>query len=93
MDDNNIQVLLIRADINRLNKNPQKAIDDITKVILLSPLDFKNYIKRGESYHKLGQFHNAIADFSKATKILEYNPSRNLKDYIENQILAAIPSI
>jgi UDP-glucose 4-epimerase len=40
-----------------------------------------------------GEAQTTLADFSKATKILEYNPTRNLKDYIENQILATIPSI
>ena len=33
-----------------------------------------------------GEAQTTLADFSKATKILEYNPSRNLKDYIKNYL-------
>tara|TARA_B100000035_G_scaffold268837_1_gene242447 strand:+ start:1251 stop:2108 length:858 start_codon:yes stop_codon:yes gene_type:complete len=33
-----------------------------------------------------GEAQTTLADFSKATKILKYNPTRNLKDYIKNII-------
>ncbi|MCO6499285.1 MAG: tetratricopeptide repeat protein [Vicingus serpentipes] len=69
LEGDNIGVLLVRADIHMANKMPQKAVEDLSAIILDHPNDINYYLKRGAVYQDLAQHQNAIADFTKAISI------------------------
>lgn len=69
MDGENIHALLVRSEIHAANRNPQKAVNDISIIISFNPKDFKYFMLRGKMYQELGQSQNAIADYSKAISI------------------------
>lgn len=50
-------------------KSYSKAIDDITKAIVLNINNSEFYHKRGELFRNLHQFEYAVADFTKAIEL------------------------
>ncbi len=51
----------------------EKAIEGFSQAILNSPKDFKSYNFRGLSYVRLGEFSDALDDFTKALELNENN--------------------
>ena len=74
----------LKAEFFELGRGKNYSINEVADMYGTT----KTYIP-----NRPGEAQTTLADFSKATKILGYNPSRNLKDYIKNQILSIIPSI
>jgi len=74
IDKNNTQALLLRSDISLADNHPQKAIDDISIVIVNNPDSICYLTKRGNLFQKIGQYQNAVSDYTNAIKI-------NKKDY------------
>ena len=69
IEGDNVPVLLVRAEIHIANKMPQKAVEDLSKIILEHPNEIVYYLKRGSVYQDLAQHQNAVADFTKAISI------------------------
>jgi len=69
LEGDNVPVLLVRTAIHIANKTPQKAVEDLSKIILDYPNDISYYLKRGAVYQGLAQHQNAVADFTKAISI------------------------
>ena len=67
-DANNNDVYWARSLVYVAKKDYQNALNDITKVILVSPTVF-NHKLRGSIYFKLGQFQNAVNDYTQALKL------------------------
>jgi len=56
---------------------PQKALDDLNTCLLAEPWFPEAYVERGFCYQTMHDFPNAVAEFVKATKIME-NPDASL---------------
>ena len=69
IEGDNVPVLLVRAEIHIANKMPQKAVEDLSKIILEHPNEIVYYLKRGSVYQDLAQHQNAVADVTKAISI------------------------
>ncbi|MBK7668612.1 MAG: tetratricopeptide repeat protein [Sphingobacteriaceae bacterium] len=67
-DANSNDVFWARSMVYVAKKDYQNALNDITKVILISPTAF-NHKLRGSIYFKLGQFQNAVNDYTQALKL------------------------
>lgn len=65
MDDRNTDAYLVRSKIYVANLDYPKAIDDISKNILIAPNKPEFYYTRGLYYQQFNQHSNAINDFSK----------------------------
>jgi UDP-glucose 4-epimerase len=68
----------LKAEFFELGRGKNYSINEVADMYGTT----KTYIP-----NRPGEAQTTLADFSKATKILGYTPFRNLKDYIENQIL------
>jgi len=67
----------LRAEFFELGRGKNYSINEVADMYGTT----KTYIP-----NRPGEAQTTLADFSKATKILKYNPTRNLKDYIKNNI-------
>ena len=65
----------LRAEFFELGRGKNYSINEVADMYGTTKTHIPN---------RPGEAQTTLADFSKATKILEYNPSRNLKDYIKN---------
>ena len=61
----------LRATLYRILGEPQKAIDDVTAAIALSPVA-ENYKIRANAYRETGQYEKALVDY---TKLIELQPT------------------
>lgn len=64
-DDRNTGAYMMRSRVYKKNLDYPAAIDDISKNILIDPLDQSFYLVRGIYYQEFNQHTNAINDFSK----------------------------
>jgi len=74
----------LKAEFFELGRGKNYSINEVADMYGTT----KTYIP-----NRPGEAQTTLADFSKATKILGYTPFRNLKDYIENQILVTPSAI
>jgi len=63
------QLLADRSTYYLKNKQPEKAIADLTQVIALLPGEWTRYRSRGETYVVMGQYQKAVDDYNKAFEI------------------------
>lgn len=61
-----------RADLYLSKGEYDKAIEDYSVEVALSPMDVEVYYDRGTAYAKKGEFHKAMEDFR---KIVEIDPT------------------
>lgn len=72
--DSSIQdIFYFRGSVNLGLKNYDKAIQDFTTAINLSPNDYNNLFYRAITYEKIGQTQKAITDYTKAINISSQN--------------------
>ncbi len=80
-DVNANDVYWARSMVYIAKKDYQNALNDITKVILAAPSAF-NHKLRGSIYYKLGQFQNAVNDYSQAIKL----DDKDIDSYISRAV-------
>jgi tetratricopeptide (TPR) repeat protein len=68
-DDPHTDILLLRARAYEGDKKYNQALDDLNKVIEVSPNLVDAYIERGIVYTQTRRFDDAIADFGKAIEL------------------------
>jgi tetratricopeptide (TPR) repeat protein len=73
-DDRNTDAYMMRSKIYVANLDFPKAIDDISKNILISPAKPEFYYTRGLYYQQFNQHTNAINDFSKLISLKPDDP-------------------
>ena len=72
MHPNNTLGLHNRSYLYKYQKEYQKALDDIVKVISIDPVQPDNYYFRAMIYVELEKFEEAIKDFSKALESADF---------------------
>jgi len=68
-EPDNVILYKKRAGIYWLNKNFDKAIDDVSVVIKFNPAEKTNYFLRGINYEEIEQYDKAIRDYEKVREI------------------------
>lgn len=68
-DANNIEALILRAQILKESNDLQGALTDLSKIVSINPNEKKHFINRAKVYQDLNQHQNAISDFSSAIKL------------------------
>ncbi len=72
----NIDILTARSSVYAAKNDLQLAVNDISKVLASKPGE-REFMLRAGYYQKLGQYQNAVTDYSKA---IEFNP-KNVDAY------------
>lgn len=67
-DPNNMDVYFARSSISAYKKDFQNALNDITKVVLSKPSPAA-YKQRALYYEKMGQYQNAVNDYTQLLKL------------------------
>ncbi|MBX3163726.1 MAG: caspase family protein [Bacteroidetes bacterium] len=77
VSSNNMDVFYARSIVNGAIKELPSAVNDITKVILTSP-SVQAYQLRASFYETMGQYQNAVVDYSQIIKLDDKNVSAYL---------------
>lgn len=89
--DNNEDVLLLKARIERAHKTNEKALEYFTKVIEADPFSAVAYKERGEVYAEMGEAGKAEEDAAKAAELSPVeeaeggNPSEDIEQKINDK--------
>lgn len=89
--DNNEDVLLLKARIERARKTNEKALEYFTKVIEADPFSAVAYKERGEVYAEMGEVGKAEEDAAKAAELSPVeeaeggNPSEDIEQKINDK--------
>jgi len=74
-DNRNTAAYVMRSKVYKNNLDYPKAIDDISKNILIEPNNPDFYLLRGQYYQEFNQQTNAITDFTKYISLNPNNPN------------------
>lgn len=89
--DNNEDVLLLKARIERARKTNEKALEYFTKVIEADPFSAVAYKERGEVYAEMGEAGKAEEDAAKVAELSPVeeaeggNPSEDIEQKINDK--------
>lgn len=87
-EPDNMDVFFARSSINASRRDFQNALNDITKVVLSKP-NATAYKQRAAYYEKMGQYPNAVSDYTQilkldATDIDAYLKRANAQEQMQN---------